>query len=370
MGARIRMPLRMLLPCLAVCLVAPGAAAIGVAGVSTADGYMMRQADDALRACASRLSHGLVAVPGSGTVPGQVMPGACGVELRSASGQMLVPAAPAAPGPAISASGLWLAAHRAGPVTVPGAGGGGRWRVIIKAVHYQAQRMLYVYGPDDLRYVIGGRMGHGSSGMLIVMAGLAGTGQAAAGYAAAAGTVLVLLAAAAFAVTRAVLRPLREAAEIAGNAGQGADGRLEDAMTRLDVLANGHHRRYGMMLARPRERLHASHAAGAAARRSEADMSEQLGEACLQLRRPVSILHGFAEYCRKQGKPPPASLDRMMQRVTGEITRMETLVEGLTCVRPANPPDRIADPIRSATDPAAARLQNDRQPPTSADHAT
>ena len=97
----------MLLPCLAVCLVASGAAAIGVAGVSTADGYVMRQADDALRACASMLSHGVVAVPGSGPVPGQVMPGACGVELRSASGQMLVPAAPAAAGPAIPASGLW-----------------------------------------------------------------------------------------------------------------------------------------------------------------------------------------------------------------------------------------------------------------------
>ena len=121
--------------------------------------------------------------------------------------------------------------------------------MIIEAVHYQAQRMLYVYGPDDLRYVIGGRTGHGSSGMLIVMAGLAGTRQAAAGYAAAAAAVLVLLAAAAFAVTRAVLRPLREAAEIAGDASQGAGGRLEDAMTRLGVLANGHHGRYGMMLA-------------------------------------------------------------------------------------------------------------------------
>jgi hypothetical protein len=51
MGARTVMPLRILLPCLAVCLVASGAAAIGVAGVPAADGYLMRQADDALRAC-------------------------------------------------------------------------------------------------------------------------------------------------------------------------------------------------------------------------------------------------------------------------------------------------------------------------------
>ena len=52
------MPLRILLPGLAVCLVASGAAAIGVAGASAAGGYLMAQADDALRACAAgMLSH-------------------------------------------------------------------------------------------------------------------------------------------------------------------------------------------------------------------------------------------------------------------------------------------------------------------------
>jgi hypothetical protein len=371
MVRRIVMPLRVLLPCLAVCLAASGAAAIGVAGVSAADGSVMRQADDALRACASSVSHGLVAVPSSGPAPGQGLPGACGTELLSASGQVLIPAAP---GPAIPASGSWLAAHLAGPVTVPGAGNRGRWRVVITTVHYQAQRMLFVYGPDDLRYVISGLAGHGSSGMLIVMAGLAGTGQGAAGYAAAAGIVLVLLAAAAFAVTRAILRPLREAAELAGDAGQGAGGRPGNVMACLGVLAaltHGQHGQHGMTLARMRERLYASHAAEAAARRSAAELSEHLGQTCLQLRRPVSILHGFTEYCRKQGNPPPASLDRMAQQVTSEITRMETLVVGLhrrSADQPAGP-DRRPDP--SATDPATqARVQNNRQPSASADHAT
>jgi len=82
--------------------------------------------------------------------------------------------------------------------------------------------MLFVVGPDDLRYVISGRAGRGSGGMLIVMAALAGTGRVAAGCAAAAGTVLVLLAAAAFVVTRAILRPLRAAAGRTANAGQDA----------------------------------------------------------------------------------------------------------------------------------------------------
>ena len=98
MGARMVLPLRILLPGLAVCLVASGAAAIGVAGVSAAGDYLMAQADDALRAsAASMLSHGLAAVPGSGPAPGRAMPGACRIQLRSAGGQMLIPAAPTAP---------------------------------------------------------------------------------------------------------------------------------------------------------------------------------------------------------------------------------------------------------------------------------
>jgi hypothetical protein len=151
------------------------------------------------------------------------------------TGQVLIPAPAGAGGPAIPASESWLAAHLAEPVTVPGSGSGGRWRVVIKAAHYRAQRMLFVFGPDDLRYLISGPAGHGSAGMLVVMAALAGTGRPAAGYAAAAGTVLVLLAAAALAAARAILRPLREAARLAADAGQGAAGRPWDVMASLSV---------------------------------------------------------------------------------------------------------------------------------------
>jgi hypothetical protein len=144
MGALIRMPLWVLLPCLAVSFVAFGAVAAGLAGVSGASGYVLRQADNNLLACASSmLSHGFVAPPGSSQVP----PVPCGMELLSASGQVLtVAASGTAYGPAIPAGGAWLAAHLARPVTVPGAGTSGRWRVVIEAVRYQPQRVLYVYG--------------------------------------------------------------------------------------------------------------------------------------------------------------------------------------------------------------------------------
>ncbi|MBO0815248.1 MAG: hypothetical protein J2P30_08920 [Actinobacteria bacterium] len=202
------------------------------------------------------------------------------------------------------------------------------------------------------------------------MAGLAGTGQVAAGYAAAAGTVLVLLAAAAFALTRAILRPLRAAAGLTANAGQGAGGRLEKVLARAGMPANGPHGRSGMLLAGTRERVQASRAAEAAARRSAANMSGHLAQTCLQLRRPASIVYGFTGYLRQQDKPQPATLNRMLHRVTGEITRMETLAEGLhmTSAGESTGPDRQPGP--PATCPAARpRSQNNRQPPASANHA-
>jgi signal transduction histidine kinase len=337
MGARIVMPLRILLPCLAVGLVASAAVVIGVTGASTASGYLMRQADDALRGCAaSVLSQGLVAMPGPDPAAGRVVPGACGIELRSAGGQILIPAAPAAPGPAIPASGSWPPVRPARPVTVPGPGGR-RWRAVVTAVRYQPQRMPYVYGPDDLRYAISGPAGPGSSGQLVALTPLAGTGRAAAGFAAAAGAVLVLLAVAAFALTRAILRPLREAAGLAGDAGQDATGRLEEVMARLGRLADRDDGWRGPALASLRERLQASRAAEAAALRSAADMSGELGQACVQLRRPASIVHGFAEYCGSQDRPPPAGLNQMMERLTGEITRMETLAGRLRMYHQPDP---------------------------------
>ena len=356
MGALIRIPLRVLLPCLAVSLVAFGAVAAGIAGVSGTSGYLMRQADNDLLACASSmLSRGFVAAPGSGPVSGQVAPGACEMELLSAAGQVLTLAAPGtAPGPTIPSGGSWLAAHLGRPVTVPGAGTSGRWRILIQAVRYQPQRILYVYGPDDVRYVISGRPGPGSGGMLVVMAGLAGTGQIigrlAAGYAAAAGTVLVLLAGAALALIQAIVRPLRQAARLADSAGQAAAGGLPHVMPRRGVHVGGEGSRwpFGMTLTRMPEQLRASRAAEATARRSADEMSEHLAEAALELLRSVNVVRGFAEYYRRQPKPPAAHLDRMLRRVADEAARMETLIEGLGTHSPTGSTGPDLRPARHA----------------------
>jgi signal transduction histidine kinase len=296
MGARIRIPLWVLLPCLAVSLVALGAVAAGAVGISATRGYLTRQTDSNLLACADGATgQRLLAWPGSGPVPS----GPCDLELLSASGQELTPPPPGAPGPLIPADRSWLAAHRARPVTVPGAHGS--WRVLPEAVHYQLQRILFVYGPDDLEYVISGPAGRGPAGWLVVMAGVAGVGSLTGRVAAVAGAVLVLLAVAGLAVTRAVLRPLRETVPWP----------------------------FAAALARVSDRMAASRAAEAEARRSVAEMTGRLSEVGQQLRTSVSIVRGFAESCRQRGKPPLAARDPMMRRVADEITRMETLVAQL-----------------------------------------
>ena len=364
MGWSIRVPLWVLLPSLAVGLVAFGAVAVGVAGISGTDGYLMRQADSSLLACAgSVLSGGVVAAPGSGPSSGQALPpGACGWELLSTSGQVLALATPGpAAGPAIPVNDSWLWTHLARPVTVPGARAGGRWRIVIETVHYRRivigaghyrlRRIPYVYGPDDVEYLISQQPGPGSGGMVVAMTGLAATGRVtggvAAGYAAAAGIVLVLLAAAALAVTRAILRPLRRAAELAETA---AVGGFPLVMPRAGIRAGTEGSRwpFGRALPAVEEQRRASAAAEAAARRSAIEMSQRLGETALELRRSVSVVRGFAEYSRQQPGPPAAGLDRMARRIADEAARMEMLIDGLSRAHPQDPPEPDPRPARRA----------------------
>jgi len=332
MGARIRIPLRVLLPCLAVSLVAVGAVAIGLAGVSGTRGYLVQRADNDLLNCArSMLSHRLVVAPVSDPVPGS-----CDVELLSTGGQLLTPLAHgAAAGPAIRAGGSWPAAHAGRPATVPGVGTSGSWLVLLEPVRYEPQRILYVYGPDNVRYVISGSSGRGPGGMLVVMTGPAGIGPAttrvAVSFAAAAGTVLVLLACAALVLTRAILRPLRQAGELAEIAGQAAAEDLSRVMPTRAVPPAEEQSRWlsGMTFTRISEQVSVSRAAEASARRSAEQLSSRLAEVSLDLRTSVNVVAGFAERYRQRGKPLPDDLDRMMRRVSGEVARMEAAIERL-----------------------------------------
>jgi hypothetical protein len=185
MATRIHTPV-----CLTL-LVVLLAAAVGVAAAAVTDGYQVRRVDAGLLACArGMLSQPFAALPASGRVGSAT----CDMELLTATGQPLTPGT----GPAIPASGSWLASHAGQPVTVPGTGSRTSWRVVLAAVHYQPQRILYVYGPDNVRYLIGSRR---PGGVLVVMSGLADENVLAARYAGAV-VLLVLLTAGVLAAKR------------------------------------------------------------------------------------------------------------------------------------------------------------------------
>ena len=298
MAWRIRIPLWVLLPGLAVSVVAFGAVAAGITGIHQARGYLTQQSDSNLSACAgSVLSQHFTAGPTVGPAPS----GACDIELLSAGGQLLTPPARGqGPGPAIPAEPSWLGAHAARPATVPSAGATGTWHVLVEPVHYQPQRILFVYGPeDDVKYVISGQAGRGPAGLMVVMTRTVGLGRLPAQVAGATGAVLVLLAVAGLALTRTVLRPLRRASSFAS---------VPAAIS---------------------QQMDASRTAEAAARRSAAEMTDRLSQVSLDLRTSVGLVRGFAEYCRQPGKLPPAASHPMTRRAADEITRMETLVAQL-----------------------------------------
>jgi signal transduction histidine kinase len=117
--------------------------------------------------------------------------------------------------------------------------------------------------------------------------------------------VLVVLAVAALAVTRILLRPLREASN--------NPAKFQAAQPALSRIS---------------AHMDASRAAEATARRSTAEMAERITEVSLELRTSVSIVRGFAESCRQPGKPPSAD-DPMLRRAVGEAARIETLVARL-----------------------------------------
>jgi len=68
---------------------------------------------------------------------------------------------------------------------------------------------------------------------------------------------------------------------------------------------------------------------GSRGARVGAGLAVQLARTCLRLRRPASIVAGYAGYLRQQREPQPVGPGQMLHRVIGEITRLETLTEGL-----------------------------------------
>ena len=269
------------------CLLAAGAVIIVVAGGLATRDHLMRQARQELRGYAGQLArHPFLLTPLSRTAPGSpslgaVAPAGAGplsIEVRGAGGELIMRVGPG---------------RRAGPVLA-----------VAEPVRYRAHRIPYAYSAEDFALDVTSPAGSGAAGTLVVSLNLARIGQATSHLTA------VMLAAGGLAVLAA------------GGLAAWMVAAMLRRLTRLPpALSTG--------LARARAGPVIRREPGLAARRAAERQRQAIADAGRELRTPLSVLEGLAEYYRHRGQLSAAEFGGLMDRVARETARMGTLVDAL-----------------------------------------
>jgi signal transduction histidine kinase len=324
-----------------LCLLAAGAAVItGACGLVARD-YLMRQADQQLRSFAAQLvSHPFVASPLFGLAAGAPSTagssGGISIEVRGSRGQLVMRAGPAArTGPVIPQVLSGIAAHAGQLVTVAAGGGGGGWRVIAEPIHYQVRRIPFSYSADGFSVLITSRARPGQAGTLVAGLDLASIGHAIGRFTvtglAVSAMVLLVTACLGVAVIRAILRPVTQAHRTLAAA---AAGELSHQVPDRHGGTDAGRLAWSLnkMLSQAEHALSTLVASEAAARRSSEEMSRIIADTGRQLHGPLSVIHGLAQTCRRR-RLSASELDRMINRVASEATRMDALIDKLQPTR-------------------------------------
>jgi two-component system, OmpR family, sensor kinase len=297
-----------------VCLVAAGAGAITAASHLVARNYLVRQAEQQLRSYTGFLtSHSFTVFPGSRTAPGASGLGGTGralsIEVCDSGGLVLINAGPAVP-----------------------PGGDRSWLTITEPIRYQGHHIPFVYGAEDTSFSVTGTTSPGLAGTLRVGLNLASTGQAVNRLTmiclAVSGIAALLIACAAAAVTRVLLRPVARMARTADAVAAGdlsARMPLRRAHGDIGRLARSLNR----TLSQAEQTLSAAAVAEAAARDSSERMHRVIAGTAGNLRRPVSVLAGLAGSCRRRGQAGSDDLDGMLRQVADQASRIELLLDDL-----------------------------------------
>jgi two-component system, OmpR family, sensor kinase len=363
-----RTPLRVKLTAAMLVLVAAALAVISIAGIAFLRGYLLKQADQQLRAAAenARPQDIVYAYLFLGAGPAQPAYGALSIQWLPDKGPLqqvlaeysgfrsgqphLIPG-PAVrrtdgwlykPGPANRNAYNWLGASPqpvSAPVTVSASSGDGRWRVVSSAAtlvspsRHTVLKGTIVMGLDVTS--IFRTLNELTVIDIIVSAAL-----------------LVVLATLGIAVIRSSMRPLTDIERTARAIAAGDLGRrVPESDPRTEVGKLG--RSLNTMLAQIEAAFLARTASEEAARRSEdaarrsafaASRSEErvrqfVADASHELRTPLTAIRGFAEYYRQRGGAADASaaagqlsrtdLDRLIERVEAEARRMGVLVDDM-----------------------------------------
>jgi two-component system OmpR family sensor kinase len=291
-----QVPMRIKLITALLALVVIALAVISVTSLVVFRNYLEDRADAQVRALVSQAEqHTGVGGPNSYvfSLAGYV------IELRDARGQPIQNWGTwqqlQIPGPDVPTSQSWLSANAGKLATVPAESGQDTWRVITKPTSYNS------FDP------ITGQEGPGQRGTLIVGFDLGGNINAAVGTLARVDLIVGLIVVAGLfmvgvGIVRASLRPLKDMeATAAAIAAGDLSRRVPDSDPQTEVGRLG--RALNMMLAQIEAAFHARARSEAAARRSEERMRQFVADASHELRTPLTAIRGYAEYYRQRGGP-------------------------------------------------------------------
>jgi len=354
-----RTPLRVKLITALLALVIVALAVISLAGRVVYSNYLKHQAEKQLAAYYEQVTDAINGQPRSHLFfPGD---GLEQVWLLGPNGQQIdfgggSSVGPTSPPPQVPTSQSWLSANAGKTVTVPGQSGD-NWLVVTQQIPNVAVTTPSTGATtqETVTLVVGYDLGNINQ----EIGYLTGIDLAVSG------AVIVILAIVGVAVVRASLRPLTDMEETAGAIAKGdLTRRVPDLDPRTEVGRLG--QSLNAMLSQIETAFDARAESEFAARRSEERMRQFVADASHELRTPLTAIRGYAEYYRQRGglneitggsRPPAlsggnvadaaagpwtlssgqqangpldrADVDRIMQRVEQESSRMGVLVEDM-----------------------------------------
>jgi len=322
-----RTPLRTKLITAVLLLVILALAAISVASVAVLNQYLTTQHDTQLQEGLNSALNGQLGQVAFGQAYGGLGPDIIGGVVQPGQ-QFTVPPTMGHgfPGtgnshpeslPSLPSSTSWPGSGSPVLATVPAQSGSDTWRVIAQSI----QVTLASGGTEKATVVVALDLGPVNAEIhrLILVELIVGT------------AIVVVIAAVGAAIVQANLRPLNDIELTASQIAKGhLNHRIPERDPRTEIGSLGHS--LNAMLSQIETAFHAQEESEQAAHRSEERMRRFIADASHELRTPLTTMRGFAEYYRQRGSAEgmdPQDLDRIMQRVEAEASRMGLLVEDL-----------------------------------------